>query len=81
MSRSECQRRLQPKFDAGGLGRAWQMQPSEMCAGGVAGEDSCRGEGGSPLVCLDKVSRSICILVPVWPQPIIMSDFPLVTET
>ena len=43
------------------------MQPSEICAGGVAGEDSCRGEGGSPLVCLDKVTRSI--------SPIIMSDY------
>jgi len=30
------------------------MQPSELCAGGVAGVDTCRGEGGSPLVCLDK---------------------------
>ena len=56
--RAECQRRLQPKFDAGGLGRAWVMQPSELCAGGVAGEDSCRGEGGAPLVCLDKVITS-----------------------
>ena len=55
LSRAECQRRLQPEFAAGGLGRAWEMQPSEMCAGGVAGVDTCQGEGGSPLVCLDKV--------------------------
>lgn len=62
LPRAECQRRLQPEFDAGGLGRAWEMQPSEMCAGGVAGVDTCKGEGGSPLVCLDKVmmGRIVC---------------------
>ena len=34
----------------------WRPQPSEICAGGVPGEDTCRGEGGAPLVCYDNSS-------------------------
>ena len=34
----------------------WRPQPSEVCAGGVAGEDTCRGEGGAPLVCYEDSS-------------------------
>ena len=30
-----------------------------MCAGGVPGVDSCTGEGGAPLVCLDKVTSAL----------------------
>ncbi|XP_058130290.1 phenoloxidase-activating factor 2-like [Anopheles ziemanni] len=33
------------------LGRRFRLHPSFMCAGGVAGQDTCRGDGGSPLVC------------------------------
>uniref|UniRef100_A0A240PP32 Phenoloxidase-activating factor 2 n=1 Tax=Anopheles atroparvus TaxID=41427 RepID=A0A240PP32_ANOAO len=33
------------------LGRRFILHPSFMCAGGIAGQDTCRGDGGSPLVC------------------------------
>lgn len=33
------------------LGNRFRLDPSFVCAGGRAGEDTCRGDGGSPLVC------------------------------
>ncbi|XP_052873058.1 phenoloxidase-activating factor 2-like isoform X2 [Anopheles cruzii] len=33
------------------LGRRFVLHNSFLCAGGRAGEDTCRGDGGSPLVC------------------------------
>lgn len=35
------------------LGQFFRLNPSFMCAGGEPGKDSCSGDGGSPLVCLD----------------------------
>jgi len=55
LSRQECARRLRPTFEQKGV-RGWQPQPSEVCAGGRPGEDTCRGEGGAPLVCYDDSS-------------------------
>jgi len=55
VTRSECERRLRPIFEEKGV-KNWSLQPSELCAGGVRGKDSCRGEGGAPLVCYDKES-------------------------
>jgi len=55
LSRQECARRLGPTFERKGI-RGWQPQPSEVCAGGEAGKDTCRGEGGAPLVCYDDSS-------------------------
>ncbi|XP_045505830.1 phenoloxidase-activating factor 2-like isoform X2 [Colias croceus] len=31
--------------------RHWQIHDSIMCAGGMEGEDTCTGDGGSPIVC------------------------------
>ncbi|XP_028163617.1 phenoloxidase-activating factor 2-like, partial [Ostrinia furnacalis] len=33
------------------LGRLFELHRSFMCAGGEAGIDTCKGDGGSPLVC------------------------------
>ena len=54
VDKEECERRLRPVFQARGLTN-WSLKPSEICAGGVPGKDTCQGEGGAPLVCYDKV--------------------------
>lgn len=33
------------------LGRRFQLSPTFVCAGGEVGKDTCKGDGGSPLVC------------------------------
>lgn len=44
--KDQCQQDLRKA-----LGETFQLNPSAVCAGGVEGEDSCLGDGGSPLVC------------------------------
>ena len=56
ITRSQCERRLRPIFEEKGV-RDWSLKPSEICAGGVRGKDTCQGEGGAPLVCYDKVYK------------------------
>lgn len=46
VDRATCQRALRRT----GLGRHFRLHQSFLCAGGERG-DSCRGDGGSPLVC------------------------------
>ncbi|KAK8386544.1 hypothetical protein O3P69_010878 [Scylla paramamosain] len=45
----ECQTALRTTR----LGGFFKLDKSFLCAGGEAGKDSCSGDGGSPLVCLD----------------------------
>jgi len=52
LSKAECIRQLRPEFEARNV-RNWSPKPSEVCAGGDPLKDTCRGEGGAPLVCYD----------------------------
>ena len=54
LSRGECKEKLGAEFAKRGL-LNWTPDKSEICAQGEDGQDTCKGEGGSPLVCLDKV--------------------------
>jgi len=47
VDRESCQTKLRQTR----LGARFRLDPSFMCAGGVAGEDTCQGDGGGPLIC------------------------------
>lgn len=40
------------------VGKRFVLDPSFICAGGEAGMDTCKGDGGSPLVCKKNNERS-----------------------
>ena len=45
---SECEQLLRENTR---LGRFYELHDSFICAGGLQGIDTCKGDGGSPLVC------------------------------
>ncbi|XP_050081448.1 uncharacterized PE-PGRS family protein PE_PGRS54-like [Anopheles maculipalpis] len=47
MPNEECQKALRTTR----LGRRFKLHSSFICAGGEKGRDTCKGDGGSPLVC------------------------------
>ena len=53
LGHGDCERKLQRTR----LGYEFTLHPGFICAGGEEGKDSCKGDGGSPLVC--QVNSSI----------------------
>jgi hypothetical protein len=49
-----------------GVGDAFNLDESEMCAGGEEGKDACTGDGGSPLVCEAKSGRWTVVGLVTW---------------
>lgn len=41
VSKAECEQKYKPVF-----GNGFQLHKSQLCAGGIEGKDTCKGDGG-----------------------------------
>ena len=62
----QCQEALRDTV----LGRRFNLDPTALCAGGRAGVDTCKGDGGGPLVCptTDRFTDNYGDSIPIYVQ-------------
>merc|ERR1712088_710441 len=65
---TQCEAKLKAALNARkpGVGDRFQLDSSEICAGGEVGKDACTGDGGSPLVCQAKSGRWTVVGLVSW---------------
>jgi len=68
VSNSKCNGDLKAALNTHqeGVGDIFNLDESEMCAGGEVGKDACTGDGGSPLVCEAKSGRWTVVGLVTW---------------
>jgi len=65
---AQCEAKLKLALNARkpGAGDRFQLDASEVCAGGEIGKDACTGDGGSPLVCQAQSGRWTVVGLVSW---------------
>jgi len=65
---AQCEAKLKVALNAKkpGVGDRFQLDSSEICAGGEIGKDACTGDGGSPLVCQAQSGRWTVVGLVSW---------------
>merc|ERR1711974_288371 len=65
---AQCEAKLKVALNARkpGVGDRFQLDSSEICAGGEVGKDACTGDGGSPLVCQAQSGRWTVVGLVSW---------------
>merc|ERR1712001_134179 len=65
---AQCEAKLRVALNARkpGVGDRFQLDSSEICAGGEVGKDACTGDGGSPLVCQAASGRWTVVRLVSW---------------
>ena len=65
---AQCEAKLKVALNARkpGVGDRFQLDSSELCAGGEVGKDACTGDGGSPLVCQAQSGRWTVVGLVTW---------------
>ena len=68
ISAAQCEAKLKVALNARkpGVGDRFQLDSSELCAGGEVGKDACTGDGGSPLVCQAQSGRWTVVGLVSW---------------
>ena len=66
--RNQCNLKLKAAMNQrkAGLGNTFNLDLSEICAGGETGKDACTGDGGSPLVCQAQSGRWTVVGLVAW---------------